>query len=119
VGIAVILGGGLGGFTTVNNTAVMSHAGAGKRGFASGMVETTRQLGHSVGVTLSSSIMASALAGVAPAALTAAYASGFQQATLLMGACTGVALLATVVPYLHTSRPSPPTPTRTRQAAAA
>lgn len=101
--IAVFLGGGLGGFTTVNNTAIMSHAAGGKRGFASGMVETTRQLGHSVGVTLSSTIMAGALVGVAPADLPAAYASGFQQATLLMGGFTTLGLLAALTPYLRRS----------------
>jgi predicted MFS family arabinose efflux permease len=100
LGIAVFLGGGLGGFTTVNNTAVMGLAGDGKRGFASGMVETTRQLGHSVGVTLSSTIMAGALVGVQPADLPAAYASGFQQATLMMGGFTALGLLAALVPYI-------------------
>jgi MFS family permease len=103
LGVAVFLGGGLGGFTTVNNTAVMSHAGDGKRGFASGMVETTRQLGHSVGVTLSSTIMAGALVGVAPADLPTAYASGFQQATLLMGGFTALGLLSALVPYIGRS----------------
>lgn len=100
LGIAVFLGGGLGGFTTVNNTAVMGLAGDGKRGFASGMVETTRQLGHSVGVTLSSTIMAGALVGVQPADLPAAYASGFQQATLMMGTFTALGLLSALVPYI-------------------
>ncbi|MGE3273017.1 MAG: MFS transporter, partial [Chloroflexota bacterium] len=103
LGVAVFLGGGLGGFTTVNNTAIMSQAGDGKRGFASGMVETTRQLGHSVGVTLSSTIMAGALFGVAAADLPAAYASGFQQATLLMGGFTALGLLAVVTPYIGRS----------------
>jgi MFS family permease len=101
--IAMFLGGGLGGFTTVNNTAVMGYSGAGKRGFASGMVETTRQLGHSVGVTLSSTIMAGALVGVAPADLPTAYASGFQQATLLMGGFTALGLLSAVTPYIGRS----------------
>jgi MFS transporter, DHA2 family, methylenomycin A resistance protein len=104
LGIAVFLGGGLGGFTTVNNTAIMGHAGAGKRGFASGMVETTRQLGHSVGVTLSSTIMAGALVGVSTADLPAAYASGFQQATLLMGGFTALGLLSALTPYIGRSR---------------
>ncbi len=103
LGIAVMLGGGLGGFTTVNNTAVMSQAGDGKRGFASGMVETTRQLGHSVGVTLSSTIMAGALLGVSQPDLPAAYASGFQQATLLMGGFTSLGLLSALVPYIGRS----------------
>jgi MFS family permease len=100
LGIAMLLGGGLGGFTTVNNTAIMGHAGDGKRGFASGMVETTRQFGHSVGVTLSSTIMAGALVGVQAPDLPAAYASGFQQATLLMGGFTALALLSALVPYV-------------------
>lgn len=100
LGIAMLLGGGLGGFTTVNNTSIMSHAGDGKRGFASGMVETTRQLGHSVGVTLSSTIMAGALVGVAPADLPGAYANGFQQAALMMGGFTLLGLLASVTPSL-------------------
>lgn len=104
LGIAVFLGGGLGGFTTVNNTAIMSHAGDGKRGFASGMVETTRQLGHSVGVTLSSTIMAGALVGVPASQLPAAYASGFQQATLMMGGFTAIALLGALAPYIGRSR---------------
>jgi predicted MFS family arabinose efflux permease len=100
LGIAMLLGGGLGGFTTVNNTAVMGLAGDGKRGFASGMVETTRQLGHSVGVTLSSTIMAGALVGVQAPDLPAAYASGFQQATLLMGGFTALGLLSALAPYV-------------------
>jgi DHA2 family multidrug resistance protein-like MFS transporter len=100
LGIAMLLGGGLGAFTTVNNTAVMGYAGDGKRGFASGMVETTRQLGHSVGVTLSSTIMAGALVGVQAADLPTAYASGFQQATLLMGGFTALGLLSALVPYM-------------------
>ena len=94
VGIAVMLGAGLGGFTTVNNTAVMSMAPPEQQGFASGLVETTRQLGHAVGVSLSSSFMASALGEVAvPSA--GQYVDGFQQAVFAMGlvAATGVAVL--------------------------
>ena len=119
VGIAMLLGGGLGGFTTVNNAAVMGQAGPGKRGFASGMVETTRQFGHSVGVTLSSSIMAGALAGAAPSALAGAYADGFQQAALLMGTCTAIGLLALVLPSIARGRRSGPTSAPRRQPIAA
>jgi MFS transporter, DHA2 family, methylenomycin A resistance protein len=117
LGIAVFLGGGLGGFTTVNNTAIMSQAGDGKRGFASGMVETTRQLGHSVGVTLSSTIMAGALVGVPAPELPAAYASGFQQAALLMGGFTAIGLLGALAPYI--GRPRGPRDGRPRRSPAA
>ena len=41
-----------------------------QRGFASGMVETTRQLGHSLGVSISSGVLQTSLAGAAiPAAI--------------------------------------------------
>lgn len=104
VGIGALLGIGLGGFTTVNNTAIMGLARDGKRGFAAGMVETTRQFGHSVGVTLSSTIMAGALLGVEVPDLPAAYATGFQQAALLMGSFTVLALLAVLVPQFGPGR---------------
>src|SRR5262245_45286120 len=51
------LGAGLGSFTSVNNTAVMVSVAADQRGFASGLVETTRQLGHSLGVSISSGVL--------------------------------------------------------------
>ncbi len=110
--ISAMLGLGLGGFTTVNNTAVMGMAATGLHGFAAGMVETTRQLGHSVGVSLSSSIMAGALAGVAGPALTWAYADGFQRSALAMGIITGLGLLGLALPYLPGR-----SATRTRSAA--
>ena len=115
VGIAAMLGAGLGGFTTVNNTAVMSGAPAGKRGFASGMVETTRQLGQSIGVSLSSSIMAGSLAGVAAADLPLAYADGFQRASLAMGIMAGLGLLAIILPHVSGKRATGAQPAATGQ----
>jgi hypothetical protein len=38
--------------------------------------------------------------GVQPSDLPAAYASGFQQATLLMGGFTALGLLSALVPYI-------------------
>jgi hypothetical protein len=63
--VVALLGAGLGVFTAVNNTAVMASVGADQRGFASGLVETTRQLGHSVGVSISSGVLGTALAAAA------------------------------------------------------
>jgi MFS family permease len=95
VAVAVVVGAALGGFTTVNNTAIMSMATRDQRGFAAGLVETTRQLGHAVGVSLSSSFMAGALAEAASRA-AAQYVDGFQRAALAMGlgACAGVVVLS-------------------------
>ena len=55
--VVALLGAGLGVFTAVNNTAVMASVTPEQRGFASGLVETTRQLGHSLGVSISSSVL--------------------------------------------------------------
>ena len=44
-------------FNTVNNASVMSTLPTQHRGFASGMLETTRDLGHATGATLSSVIV--------------------------------------------------------------
>jgi MFS transporter, DHA2 family, methylenomycin A resistance protein len=104
MGVGAVLGASLGGFTTVNNTAVMGLAAADKRGLASGMVETTRQLGHSVGVSLSSSIMAGALVGVAAPDLAAAYADGFQRSALAMGILSWLGVLGLILPYLPSRR---------------
>ena len=119
MGISAMLGVGLGGFTTVNNTAVMGVAAEGKRGFASGMVETTRQFGHSVGVSLSSSIMAGALAGVAAADLPRAYAAGFERSALAMGILAALGLLAIILPHLPVRRAPGPRPSVTGHRTAA
>jgi MFS family permease len=94
IGVALVLGSSLGGFTTVNNTAVMGLAPREQRGLAAGLVETTRQLGHGIGVSVSSSFMGAALAGaVTPG--PEHYVSGFEQAALAMSllSATGVVTL--------------------------
>lgn len=92
--ITVLMGAALGGFTTVNNTEIMSLAPRQQHGFAAGLIETTRQLGHSIGVSLSSSFVGAALADAARPR-SAAYVEGFEQATFAMGlvAVAGVAAL--------------------------
>jgi MFS family permease len=104
VGISAALGFGLGGFTTTNNASVMGSVDPSQRGLASGMVETTRQLGHSIGVSMSSSIMAEALLGVPAIALPAAYAAGFQQAALAMGIVAALGVVATILPRVSFAR---------------
>jgi MFS transporter, DHA2 family, methylenomycin A resistance protein len=106
LGIVIMLGGGLGGFTTVNNTAVMSMAPDDQHGFASGLVETTRQLGHAVGVSLSSSFMGSALAQVAEPG-PGHYVDGFQQAALAMGLVAALGVAVLLWPRLRGTIPSP------------
>jgi DHA2 family multidrug resistance protein-like MFS transporter len=98
--IVALLGAGLGVFTSVNNTAVMSSVGADQRGFASGLVETTRQLGHSVGVSVSSGVLQTSLAAAALPAL--GYREGFSEAATAMGMLSAVGVLIVLYPVLRT-----------------
>jgi MFS family permease len=85
---------GMGTFMSVNNTVIMGAVPGNLRGFASGMLETTRQGGHLFTVPLVSSIMT----GVAGVTLTAQadpalYIRGFQAACMVVG-CIGLIALA-------------------------
>ena len=52
-------------FNTINNAVIMNSVGNEQRGFASGMIETTRHVGHTLGAT----VAASALGLVMPAGI--------------------------------------------------
>lgn len=95
--IIVWMGTGSGCFMTTNNTRIMTALGAQQRGFASGMLETSRQYGHTLGVAVATFGLAQALApGAAEGAVPAAVRAGFAQSALLGGAIAwvGVALAA-------------------------
>jgi len=86
--IVAVLGAGLGVFTAVNNTGVMASVTGDQRGFASGLVETTRQLGHSLGVSVSSGVLQASLAAAAIPAL--GYRDGFSEAATVMGVVSAI-----------------------------
>jgi MFS family permease len=91
---AAVRGASQGAFSTVNNTAVIAAADPAERGSAAGMLETTRHLGHSLGVSLSSGVLESLVVGVAAADLAGAYQYGFEQASLAMAVLSCLAVLA-------------------------
>ena len=90
---AALLGASQGAFSTVNNTAVIGAARIAERGSAAGLLETTRHLGHSLGVSMSSGVLEALVVSVAAADLAGAYQRGFEQASLVM---TALACLAVV-----------------------
>jgi DHA2 family multidrug resistance protein-like MFS transporter len=96
--VVALLGAGLGVFTSVNNTAVMSSVTADQRGFASGLVETTRQLGHSLGVSISSGVLQASLAAAALPQL--GYRAGFSEAASAMAMVAGVGVVIVLYPVL-------------------
>jgi DHA2 family multidrug resistance protein-like MFS transporter len=97
--VVAVLGAGLGVFTAVNNTAVMSSVNAEQRGFASGLVETTRQLGHSVGVSISSGVLSTSLAAAALPEL--GYREGFSEAASAMGLVSAIGVVVILYPVLR------------------
>jgi MFS family permease len=97
--IALPIGIGMGIFMSVNNTVIMSAVPAALRGFASGMLETTRQAGHMFAVPLTSGIM-TAVTGATLTAQTAPdlYIQGFQAASLVVGCLALVAVVGAFLP---------------------
>ena len=91
-------------FNTVNNATVMSGLPTEHRGFASGMLETTRDLGHATGATISSIIMAmvlpSGIAFLAASESQAFYMKGFQTAAL---AVVGIMITGAIIAAFHRS----------------
>ncbi|MCC7104205.1 MAG: MFS transporter [Chloroflexi bacterium] len=99
MGVTVLLGGSLGAFTTVNNTAVLTAASPEQRGFASGLVELTRQLGHGIGSSVSASLLGSTLIGLANPTYSD-YVAGFQVAALVMGSIAVLGALIVAWPVV-------------------
>jgi MFS family permease len=97
--VAVLLGAGLGVFTAVNNTAVMGSVSADQRGFASGLVETTRQLGHSIGVSISSAVLSATLAAATIPEL--GYRAGFSEAASAMAIVAAVGVVVVLYPVFR------------------
>lgn len=89
-----VLGASQGAFSTVNNTAVIAAADPAERGSAAGLLETTRHLGHSLGVSLSSGVLESLVVGTTAASLVGAYQTGFEQSSLAMAALACLAVAA-------------------------
>lgn len=89
-------------FNTVNNAVIMNALPQGQRGFASGMIETTRHIGHTMGAT----IAASALGLMIPAGISLMtseesygyYLKGLQTSAL---AVVGVILAGSFVAFQH------------------
>ena len=92
-------------FNTINNATVMSTLPVEHRGFASGMLETTRDLGHALGATTSAAILALvlpvAIAALSPAEAQVHYMRGFETAALTVVAImlTGAVIASFHRPY--------------------
>ncbi len=108
-------------FNPVNNAMIMSSLAMEHRGFASGMLETTRELGHALGSTVSATVLAMVLPiGVAlltPEQFGLYYLEGFQTAAMIvvLTMLTGGVIAFFHKPFSETK----PTPTAPPAAASA
>lgn len=95
------IGVGFGFFQTPNNTIIMGSVPAELRGFAAGMVETSRQLGHTLGSGISAAVLSLALVSFSHvAASTGGYVIGYQQATIVAAAMACFGVVAALVQAL-------------------
>jgi hypothetical protein len=76
----------------------MTAVSSDQRGFASGLVETTRQLGHSLGVSVSSGVLQATLAAAAVPEL--GYRDGFSEAASSMALVASIGVLVVLFPVL-------------------
>jgi len=101
-------------FNSANNAVVMNTLEE-NRSFASGMLETTRQMGHTIGTTISATILGLALPvaiGVMPVfEAQVAYRHGFQYSAL---AVVGIMVAGSIVAMFQRtpqkSKSTPPAP---------
>ena len=99
-------------FNPINNATVMDSLPLENRGFASGMLETTRELGHALGATVAATTLAMVLpAGIALLTAVEArpfYIQGFQLSSMMV---VFTLLLGGAIAYFHKphqeSRPAP------------
>ncbi len=99
-------------FNTVNNATVMSTLPTQNRGFASGMLETTRDMGHATGATISSFIMAlivpASIGLMLPDESQRLHLEGFQISAL---AVVGIMTAGAIIAAFHRPYKPPAAPT--------
>ena len=104
IAIVVVLGVAMGVFFTVNNVMIISSLPNHMRGLASGMEQSSRQLGHTLGITATSAAMAiSVPREVLLSAPPEAWVEGFQRAIIIVGI---IAVVGTLISALKRT-PSP------------
>ncbi|HEX2172096.1 MAG TPA: MFS transporter [Dehalococcoidia bacterium] len=98
VAIGIVLGVAMGIFFTVNNVMIISSLPNSLRGLASGMEQSSRQLGHTLGITATSAAMAISVPREmmlnAPAE---AWVEGFQRAVITVGIIAAVGAVIALV----------------------
>lgn len=92
-------------FNPINNAAVMNSLPTDFRGFSSGMLETTREMGHAMGATASAAVLAIVLpigiSALSDEASQSFYIEGFQMSAMMV---VLVMLVGAAISYFHKTR---------------
>lgn len=88
-------------FMPANNTPVMAALPSDLKGFASGMLETARQFGHTMGASVVSAVVNAQVANsLGTQAEAGAYLAGFQHSVLIMAGLSLLGVAASIAPLL-------------------
>ena len=97
-------------FQNVNNAVIMSTVSLEHRGFASGMIETTRQVGHTLGATISASVLGLVIPAtidlLSPSEAQGHYVQGLQVSALVVSGVIVMGVLLTL--YQRSPLPQEP-----------
>jgi len=107
VASSLVLGVGTGLYMTANNTLAVSLLPASQRGLASGILETTRQLGHTFGVAIPVALMGPVVSAAARGDAGLGFLQGFQTVSLAMAALCTVGVGLSLLPLLGGGPPAP------------
>lgn len=98
VAIGIVLGIAMGVFFTINNVMIISSLPSNFRGLASGMEQSSRQLGHTLGITATSAAMAlSVPREMILSAPPEAWVEGFQRASIIVGIIAAVGFVIALI----------------------
>lgn len=97
VAIVIVLGVAMGVFFTVNNVMIISTLPNSMRGLASGMEQSSRQLGHTLGITVTSAAMAMSVPrDILTTAPPSAWVEGFQRATIIVAIVAAIGFVISI-----------------------
>lgn len=92
--LSTLLGVGQGLYNTANNAELLNSVSQDLKGFANGMLEMTKQFGHSLGATIASTFAA---AGVSATASPEIFLAGFGRSSFIMAAIAAAGVVVSLV----------------------
>jgi len=105
VAVLMVVGSASGFFITPASTAIMSALPPEHRGFASGMIETSRHVGHSLGAALATAVMGFSVLGTLSeaGAEPGAFMEAFRTTALVVGGIAALGVIPSAIRSRHST----------------